>query len=239
MNVLITGGSSGLGKALVERFANDNNNKVYFTYCQNENAAKEITDYFFNTVSIHVDYCDSSSVDEFITKIRNLDIHVLINNAYVGKPLGKHIHKTSIDEFASAFDNNVLPLIKVTQECLSQMRIHEFGKIINIITSAVIDVPPMGYAVYASTKGYIRQFSKSISREYAKYNITSNCILPDYMLTKFSKMPKFQLEEMQDAHPLKQLLKPEEVADIIYNITGMSQQLNGAEIPVNSAQHIM
>ena len=119
------------------------------------------------------------------------------------------------------------------------MRKRRYGKIINIITSSVIDTPPAGMSIYASTKAYFRQISKSISKEFARFNITSNCLLPEYMNTNFRKVEDFQLEQMTTSHPLKRLLTPKEVAEIIVHIVNSSQQLNGVEIPINAAQHIM
>ena len=119
------------------------------------------------------------------------------------------------------------------------MRKQKFGKIVNIITSYIIDVPPAGFSVYTATKAYIRQLSKSICKEYGRYNITSNCVLPDYMPTAFGKVEDFQLEQMQAAHPLKKLLQPEEVADVVAHLILLSQQVNGVEFPINAAQNIM
>ena len=130
-------------------------------------------------------------------------------------------------------------MVKITQACVKGMRKRKFGKIINIITSYVIDVPPTGFSVYTATKAYLRQLSKSISKELGRFNITSNCILPDYMQTDFGKVEDFQLEQMKEAHPLKELLKPQEVAEVVCQLLKVSQQLNGAEIPINAAQHIL
>ena len=165
-------------------------------------------------------------------------VDVLVNNAYAGSPQGVHFHKTDPDDYANAFETNVMPVIRITQACVAGMRKRKFGKIINIITSYVMDVPPTGFSVYTATKAYIRQMSKSWSKELGRFNITSNCILPDYMQTTFEPMEDFQLEQMRNVHPLKELLKPEEVAEVVYRMIQMTQQVNGVEIPVNAAQHM-
>ena len=59
------------------------------------------------------------------------------------------------------------------------------------------------------------------------------------MQTDFGKVEDFQLEQMKEAHPLKELLKPQEVAEVVCQLLKVSQQLNGAEIPINAAQHIL
>lgn len=241
MNILITGGNSGLGKATVEILAKEGHN-IYFSYLPVDLCEKEANEMLQNNsllTAIPLDFCKKESVDLFCQQIRGLDIDILVNNAYAGKAQGNHFYKTPAEDFLVAFQRNVIPTIRITQACLEGMRIRKYGKIINIITSYVMDTPPTGFSVYASTKAYLRQISKSISKEYGRYNITSNCLLPDYMNTNFGKVEDFQLEQMISAHPLKRLLDPNEVAQIISHIVNSSQQLNGVEIPINAAQHIL
>lgn len=241
MNILITGGNSGLGKATVELLAKEGH-KLYFSFlpieqCTNE--ANEMVKINNSLTALPLNFCEKKSVDIFCEQIKTLNIDVLVNNAYAGKALGNHFHKTPAEDFLIAFQNNIIPTIKITQACLEGMRKRKYGKIINIITSYVIDTPPTGMSIYTATKAYLRQISRSISKEFGRFNITSNCLLPEYMNTNFGKVEDFQLEQMIALHPLKQLLEPEEVAQIIVHIVNSSQQLNGVEIPINAAQHIM
>ncbi len=238
MNIIITGGSSGLGKALVEVCAASGEDQVMFTYCRHEDEAQALAGRFANVRAVQVDFSDEASVKSFAEMIAAEPVDVLVNNAYAGSPQGVHFHKTDPDDYAKAFETNVMPVIRITQACVAGMRKRKFGKIINIITSYVMDVPPSGFSVYTATKAYIRQMSKSWSKELGRFNITSNCILPDYMQTSFGQVEEFQLDQMKNAHPLKELLKPEEVAQVAYHLIQSSQQLNGVEIPVNAAQHM-
>ena len=238
MKILVTGGSSGLGKAIVLEMAGDKDNDILFTYCHHEEISYRLSKEYSNVKDIHVDFTNSDSVDAFTDYLTSEQIEVLVNNAYIGNPVGNYFHKTNPDDYMSAFKDNLLPLIKITQSCITGMRRRKFGKIINILTSYLIDVPPTGLSVYTATKAYIRQLSRSISKEYSRYNITSNCILPDYMNTGFGHVENFQLEQMKSTHPLKELLSPDEVAKIVGHLVHSSQQLNGADIPVN-AQHMI
>ena len=241
MNILVTGGNSGLGKAIVEQLSKEGH-KVYFSFYpveQCEREAKAMVQADANLEAIPLNFCEKDSVDAFCEHIKTLDIDVLVNSAYAGKAQGVHFHKTPADDFLTAFQNNVIPTIRITQTCLEGMKKRKYGKIINIITSYVIDTPPTGMAIYTATKAYLRQISRSISKEFGRFNITSNCLLPEYMNTKFGKVEDFQLEQMTAAHPLKRLLTPDEVAQVIVHFVNSSQQLNGIEMPINAAQHIM
>ncbi len=239
MKILVTGGSSGLGRAIVEKLASKIENEILFTYCRNLKAVEELNSSFPNTKGYCVDFTDCQSINDFIEQLENIEIDVLVNNAYSGSAQGKRFHQTEFEDFLKAFNDNILPTVRITQACIKGMRKRKFGKIVNIITSYVMDVPPIGFSVYATTKAYLRQLSKSISREYASFNITSNCILPDYMPTTFGQVSDYQLEQMLATHPLKQLLTPSEAADIVIGVIEASQQLNGVEIPINAAQHIL
>ena len=241
MNILVTGGNSGLGRATVNQLAKEGH-KVYFSYLPSEQCTQEANEMVKaddNLVAMPLNFCDKISVDDFCSHINGWEIDVLVNSAYAGKAQGTHFYKTPADDYLVAFENNVIPTIRITQTCLEGMRKRKYGKIINIITSYVIDTPPIGMSIYTATKAYLRQISRSISKEFGKFNITSNCLLPEYMNTNFGKVEDFQLEQMKAAHPLKRLLTPEEVAQVIVNFVNSSQQLNGIEMPINAAQHIM
>lgn len=239
MKILVTGGSSGLGKAVVTEMAKDKENVILFTYYQHKDISYRLSKDYSNVKGIQVDFTNSSSVDAFVEFLATEQIDVLVNNAYIGNPIGTYFHKTDSKDYLAAFQNNVLPLIKVTQTCIIGMRKRKFGKIVNIITSYLIDVPPTGFSVYTATKAYIRQLSRSISREYGRFNITSNCVLPDFMNTGFGHVEDFQLEQMKSTHPLKELLDPSEVAEVVYHLIKSSQQINGIDIPINAGQHMM
>lgn len=107
------------------------------------------------------------------------------------------------------------------------------GKIINIITEAILGLPPMGYSIYAANKAYLMELSSVWNKEYTRYNITSNCILPAYMGTPFAKVDDRIVEQMVQEHPLKKLLTPEEVAFGVKFFIDASQQVNGVKLTIN------
>jgi NAD(P)-dependent dehydrogenase (short-subunit alcohol dehydrogenase family) len=239
MNILITGGSSGLGRCVVEMCASNSENKVYFTYGHKKEATAEIECKYTNVKGYQVDFTKDADVDLFASEVASLDIDILLNNAYAGNPQGTYFHKTDPNEYLDSFQMNIIPMIKITQACVKVMRRKMFGKIINTITSYVMDVPPMGFSMYAANKAYMLQLSKSWSKEYGRFNIASNCVLPDFMNTTFAHIEDIQLEQIISANPLKRLLQPEEVAEVIMYLMKTSQQVNGVAIPINAAQHIM
>lgn len=240
MNILVTGGSSGLGKAIVNTLSSSPENKVFFTY-NRQHYEEETT--ILGKKNVHAVKCDFTNADEIcelVKVIPNFDLDVLINNAYVGLPQGTYFHKTDPRSFTKSFEDNILSIIQITQEAISGFRAKKFGKIINILTAYLVNIPPMGFSIYTANKAYLHQLSKSWNSEYSRYNITSNCISPEFMQTNFSSFVDERIvEQMQNKHPLKKLLTPEEVAESVVFLVNSSQQLNGAHIVINAAQDIL
>jgi len=240
MNILITGGSSGLGKAIVTALSVFSENVIYFTYNKHSEEAENIIFEKGNVFAIKCDFTNYLDVVELEKTITTLDLDVLINNAYVGSPQDTYFHKTDSEFIQRSFENNILPTIKITQSAISGFRKKKYGKIINILTAYLVNLPPLGFSIYTANKAYLQQLSKSWNSEYSKFNITSNCISPEFMQTNFSSFVDDRIvEQMQTGHPLKRLLTPEEVAEAVLYLVNSSQQVNGVNIVINAAQNIL
>lgn len=239
MNILITGGSSGLGKAIVDKLCQESNNKIYFTYNRNFEIANQLENTYSNSKGINVDLTSINELNNLVEMIKDLEIDGLVNNVYIGNPQGTYFFKTLEKDFQESFQLNVISWISITKACILGMKKRRFGRIVNILTSSLIDTPPLGYSVYTATKAYIQQLSKCIAHENIRYNITSNSVLPDFMNTNFGKVEEFQLESIIKNNPLKQILTPEEVAHVILLLIQSSSQLNGIEIPINAGKHLI
>lgn len=229
MNILITGGSSGLGAELVKTLASDKENTVFFTYANSKENAQLLERTFDNAHALHLDFADTDSVNQLVQKIKELDFNVLINNAYTSITKA-HFNKMGDNVFGDSFMLNVIPTLKITQEAINVFRKKKFGKIINILTSA-IEKPPIGWSEYAANKAYLLSMSKSWGIENIKFNITSNCVSPGFMETGFNKdVDERILEDMRQNHPLKKLLTVEETAEAVLYMMKLSQQFNGINL---------
>ena len=239
MNILITGGSSGLGKSIVERLAKQSENKVWFTFCSHKEDAQLLTKLYPNVSALHCNFGEDADMRLFFDRMSKLQIDVLINNAYAGYALGKHFHKTPIEDFQKAFDMNIIPTIRITQYILEKFRKQKSGKIITTLTEAIIGKVPAGYSLYSATKAYLAQLVKSWASEYVRYGITSNSVSPSFMQTSLtSDTNELMVEQMLASHPLKRLLTTNEVADVYAFLCEASNQLNGVDIPVNAGMNI-
>lgn len=240
MNILITGGTSGLGKACVELLQKDGHT-IYFSYLptgEDCSIAHELCGHHSNILGEPVDFTSNESISQFCAKIPSWNIDVLVNCTYVGQPQTTYFHKIPVTDFLSSFQNNIIPTIRITQTCIETMKKKRMGKIINIITEAILGLPPMGYSIYAANKAYLMELSSVWNKEYTRYNITSNCILPAYMGTPFAKVDDRIVEQMVQEHPLKKLLTPEEVAFGVKFFIDASQQVNGVKLTINAGTKI-
>ena len=239
MNILITGGASGLGEAITLKLASDSSNKVFFTYFKSLEKATEIETKFSNTRAVACDFEDEQSVTNLLTIFEKENIQVLVNNAFTGLS-ANYFHKTDANYFLNSFSKNILPVIKVTQQAILHFRKQKFGKIVTILSSYIINKPPLGMSEYVASKNYLLSLSKSWATENAKFNISANCISPSMMLTNLtSDTDERIVEEMQNAHPLKKLITPVEVAESINYLINSSQQINGTNMIMNAAADIV
>ena len=238
MNILITGGASGLGASIVEALAADTGNTVYFTYATSATEAHALEAALQNTKAIHCDFTDTDSIETLLKQLPELDIDILVNNAYTGIQTD-HFYKTEPYSFQKSFEQNVVPTLQITQAAIKIFRKKKYGKIINIISSYVINKPPAGLSVYVANKAYLLSMSKSWANEYIRFNITSNSISPSFMLTNLTAGTDERiLEQMKENHPLSTLLTTGEVADAVLFFARASQQINGANLVINAGSDL-
>lgn len=238
MNVLITGGATGVGGAITRLLAAVPGNKVYFTFYQSDEKARALETEFENVQAIKCNFMDELSMQSLLGKMDDLTIDLLVNNAFTGLETN-YFHKTDPEYFSDNFKRNIIPVIKITQKAILQFRKKKAGKIITILSSYIINKPPMGLSEYVATKNYLLSLSKSWAVENARFNITANCISPSFMQTDLTAGTDERIvETMVENHPLKKLLDPKEVAEAVFYFANASQQINGTNLVMNAASDI-
>lgn len=239
MNVLITGGATGLGASITRKIAALKSHHAYFTYNKSIAEAKVLESEFANTTGIKCDFTCPEDMKNILGRIQEMDLDVIIHNAITGM-VKKHFHKIEAETFIKSFQNNVVPIIVLTQTALTIFRKKRFGKIITILTAALVNRPPVGWSEYVANKAYLLSLSKSWAVENAMYNITANCISPSFMQTSFTQDTDERIiEGMKQTHPLKKLLTPEEVADTVVFLVQATQHVNGTNLVINAAADVV
>lgn len=238
MKIVVTGGASGLGKAIVERLANIQGTQILISYSRSKSSADQLIKDYPNIEAVHCDFTDKTSLEKFCERIQEFNLTVLINNAFAGIT-SKHFHKMPAGVFVSSFEQSVLPTLKITQSMLRICRKKREGKIITILSSYLKNLPPIGMSEYVANKSYLFSMHKSWVSENAKFNISSYCLSPSFMLTPLNAdVDERIVEGIREANPLKKLLTVEEVAEAVAFLTQGSGHLNGSNLFMNSGDNI-
>ncbi len=242
MKILITGGASGLGEAITHRLAADPENHVYFTFHLSKKNAAKIESECKNTTAVHCNFLEQSDIILLQGKIAELDIDVLINNAYTGDFIQSHFHKTAVGDFLASYEANILPVISITQSAIDHFRKKRSGKIITVLTAllAVTATAPIGSSVYAANKAYLAELCKAWANENKKFNISSNAISPSMMLTGMTgKLDERLVEQMAGQEPGNKLLTVEETANAVAWFVNAPQEITGMDTLVKPGTHVV
>ena len=221
--IMITGASSGFGKALAYRFA-ENGNRLILTGRREEFliALKEELQASCNT-DIHVSVFDVRDKEAVFQSIDNLppqfrEIDILINNA--GLALGRDLFQDAeLDDWETMMDTNVMGLLYVTKAALPLLRTSTHAHIINIGSIAGKEVYERGNA-YCASKAAVDSLSRAMRIDLLAQGIKVTAIHPGAAETEFSKV-RFKGDEAK-ASAIYQGYTPlsaKDVAEVVYYTT--------------------
>lgn len=213
--VLVTGGSRGIGKAIVQKFANEGYN-VILDYSKSDDAAFAVAKEFSNVVPYKADVSVKREVNELVAfaEERFKKIDILINNAGISST--GLIQDLSEAELNRIFSVNVNGTIFCTQAVLPQMIARHEGKIINI-SSVWGMVGAANEVAYSASKAAIIGFTKALAKEVGPSNIRVNCIAPGIILTDM--VSDYTVEEFDAIRaniPLEKIGSTEDIASLAY-----------------------
>ena len=179
-NILITGASGGIGNALVKKFVSLGGNVLGSgTKTEKLDSLKK---QYPNIKVKKFDMSDHERVEEFIDNV-SLElgcIDILINNA--GVNMDNLSLRMKYEEWKKVIDINLTSTFLLSKYSIKKMMKNKFGRIVNI-TSIVGHTGNLGQSNYSAAKAGIIGMSKSLAIEYAKKNITINCISPGFIVS--------------------------------------------------------
>ena len=219
MKILITGATSGFGKAMAEKFAAEGHNLIITGRRADrlETLATELKNQFTVQVVTKVfDVQSKAEVFEALSNDTNLeDVDVVVNNA--GLALGRDFFdEASLDDWETMIDTNVKGLLYVTKAMLPYLVKRGKGHIVNIGSTAGMEVYEKGN-VYCATKHAVEALSKSMRIDLVRHNIKVTAIHPGAADTEFS-MVRFKGDEAK-AKAVYDGFKPlygNDVAEVAY-----------------------
>ena len=210
MNILVTGGSKGIGKELVNYLSENNSDRVFYTY--NRTAPVILKS---NCEALKVDFENNEDVELLIGKLDKLEIDILINNYHTGYKQG-HAHKLKTSELNGGLSSNIFPTIHLTNELITKFRKRKSGTVVTILTSA-IDNFPTGCVQYIAEKRYLSAFVDAWKNENSAFGINSVAIYPEFINTDIHKdLPDFLKNTFNENNAMQNVLdKLKEVLNAI------------------------
>lgn len=240
--VVITGGSSGIGKAMVEQFGKEKA-KVVINYLSESSlddvaeSIKLIEDAGGQAIKVHADVSKEEDVNNLIKAAIDTfgTLDILINNAGFEKPIPTH--EMPLEEWQKVIDINLTGAFIGSKAAVNQF-LKEDKKGIILNTSSVHDrIPWPNYVNYAASKGGLKLMMETMSMEYAQHGIRINNISPGAIVTehtreKFSD-PETRAETLEMI-PAKEIGEADQVANVArFLCSDLADYIHGTTIYVD------
>ena len=235
--ILITGATGGIGYALVKKFVSLQG-VVVATGTKTEKLDR-LKKEFPNVNVLKFDISDHSKIEEFIENVSSqlVGLDILVNNA--GINLDNLSLRMSDEQWKKVIDINLTSTFMLTKYAIKKMLKNKYGRIINI-TSIVGHTGNLGQANYAASKAGIVAMSKSLAIEYAKKNITINCVSPGFIQTKMTDNIVESIKAVLTSKiPMSRLGSGEDVANTVAFLSSdAASYITGETIHVNGGMYM-
>lgn len=212
---LVTGGSRGIGRAIVERLASEGA-IVYFTYRSAQAQAEEVERKFPGQVfGVQADVRDTARMDQLLRQIldQHPTIHILVHNAGIARD--NLLLRMKDEEWNEVLEVNLHAVFRLTRLALKPMLRARTGSII-LISSIIGLMGNAGQINYATAKAGMLGFARSLAREVGSRNIRVNVVAPGFIETDMTaSIPQEVREAFRKQIALGRLGKPEEVASVV------------------------
>lgn len=215
---MVTGGSSGIGKAIVERFADEGMN-VLFSFHSDAEAAGEIVD-SLGSDRVKTQKCDVTNEEEVIDLVNQAidqfgGLDVMVNNAGIQADVPSH--ELSVEDFDKVISTNLRGVFIGSREAIKHyLDTGKKGCIINI--SSVHEIIPWPhYAHYTASKGGVKMLTQTLALEYSRLGIRVNNIAPGSINTPINEDFFSTPEEKEGADgfvPMGFVAEPEHISNI-------------------------
>ncbi len=221
---IVTGGTRGIGRAIVKELASRSCcgvlfSDVAFVYNSCDECAEELmSEIDYPGIKIHAFKADASSladaqasVDAAIEKLGGVDI--LVNNAGITRD--NLLLRMTEKDFDDVINANLKSVFNYTKAVLKPMIAQRYGRIVNI-ASVVALIGNPGQANYVASKAGVIGFTKSMARELASRGITVNAIAPGFIETDMTKkLTDDQRQKLVQNVPMGRMGKPEDIAKVV------------------------
>lgn len=216
--IIVTGGSRGLGKALVQTLTREGH-QVAFNYHSNKDAAQALVEEAEGNggkaFAFGADVADFAQAEAFINQAREAmgDVDALVNNAGITRD--KSLFLMSKEDWDSVIDTNLSGFFNTTRPLITYFMKNKKGCIVNM-TSVSGSVGIAGQTNYCASKAGIIGMTRALAKEVGRMGIPVNCVAPGFIETDMTaKLGEKHLEEVKKMIPMRRLGLASEVADLV------------------------
>ena len=242
-NVLVTGGSRGIGRSTCLKFANMGMNVVVNYKSNNEaamNVVNEIANLGSKGLAIMADVANPENVESMFKEISETfgDIDILVNNA--GIINDGLLMRMSNEAWNEVITTNLGGAFYCTKAAIRSMLRKRWGRIINVVSVIGIE-GNIGQANYAASKGGLISLTKTIAKSFGKDGILSFSIAPGFVKTEMADefINKYSLNHAMEGIVLDRLTEAEDVAPIVSFIaSGKLDHATGSTIDINGGSYL-
>jgi len=232
--VLVTGGSRGLGRAVVEALAAEPDTAVAFTWNSDEGTAREVAA-ATGAHAFRLDLRDQARPDDLMVEIEDAlgPLSGLVNNA--GLRRESLLAMTSDEDWEAVLDTNLGGLFRCCRAVLRGMMVRRRGSIVNVSSlSALHGVA--GQGAYSASKAGILGLTRSLAREVGKRGVRVNAVVPGFVATDLTAgLPAEKVAHLRAGECLTRGVEPADVAQaVLFLLSDRAAAITGQTLVVDA-----
>ncbi len=234
---LVTGSSRGIGRDIAFEFARCGAD-VIVNYRSSDEKAQEVTDQIEandeTAIAVGADVSDPNDVARMAEKVHDElgSVDVLVNNA--GITIDRKFEDMTYEDWSRVIEVNLNGTFNCTKAFYDDIKTANQGRLINI-SSVVGQQGNYGQANYATSKGGLIAFTRTIALELARHDSTANCVAPGFTETDMlEKVPDRVRDQIREDIPLNRFAETEDIVGMVRFLAGdYADYMTGQVIGIN------
>ena len=238
---LVIGGTGGIGHAITKLFL-EQRVRVYATYYKNQAKAKNMEKISKECRMVKCDIRKGEDVKEIVEHIEDNEPRLdIVVNASTSNLKLKPFESLTLDEFSDDINVILMGSINVFKHVVPVMKKNRSGIIIVLLTSTIVNGPPIRMSSYVTAKSGLLGLMRSVAKEVEQFNIRVLGISPSFVETELIKaFPSKLLEIEKEKQPEMTFIQPEDIAGMVMKLVADCKRYpNGENTVLNTRRDVL